>query len=66
MGASYGDARTAADAVGICTTRWNPVESRVEPQVHTREVYDDLYGAYRRAYLALRDDMHLLSSYSTH
>ena len=59
IGAAYGDARMAADSRGVDTGGWNPVAERLEPT--TGDLYDALYGVYRRTYLALRDDMHLLA-----
>jgi xylulokinase len=62
IGASYGDARMAADALGVDTAAWNPVAERIEPVGGAvAETYDALYGVYRRAYYALREDMHLLA-----
>jgi xylulokinase len=61
IGASYGDARMAADAVGVDTSGWNPVATRLVPRPEHRDVYDELYGVYRRSYVALRDELHLLS-----
>jgi len=61
IGASYGDARMAADACEVDTSDWNPVESRVEPDPATSAVYEELYGVYRRTYPALRADMHTLA-----
>lgn len=61
IGASYGDARMAADACEVDTSDWNPVESRVEPDPTTSAVYEELYGVYRRTYPALRADMHRLA-----
>ena len=61
IGAAYGDARMAADACGVDTGGWNPVAQRLHPRPETRETYDELYGVYRRAYPALREDMHLLA-----
>lgn len=60
IGASYGDARMAADARGVDTAGWNPVAQRIEPDPATAELYDELYGIYRRTYTALRGDMHRL------
>jgi xylulokinase len=59
IGAAYGDARLAADSCGVDTAGWNPVAERLEPA--TGDLYDAPYGVYRRTYLALRDDMHLLA-----
>lgn len=60
-GASYGDARVAADALGVDTSGWNPIADRIEPGQTTRDVYDELFGLYTGAYPALRDTMHALS-----
>ncbi len=65
IGASYGDARMAADACGVDTSGWNPVTRTIEPAVATREVYDEAYGIYRRTYEALKDDMHRLAARTT-
>jgi xylulokinase len=61
IGASYGDARMAADALGRDTRGWNPVAQRLTPDPAATERYEELYGVYRRTYVALRDDMHLLA-----
>jgi len=61
IGASYGDARMAADASGVNTESWNPVAHRLQPRIETADTYAELYGVYRRSYPALRDDMHLLA-----
>lgn len=61
IGASYGDARMAADACGVDTSRWNPVAERVVPRPENQQTYERLYGVYRRSYPALREDMHLLA-----
>lgn len=62
IGASYGDARLAAEAGGVSTTQWNPDAHMIEPTTGLRELYDELYGVYRRAYPALREDMHRLAA----
>ena len=62
IGASYGDARMAADAAGVDTSGWNPVAERIEPDTSASGVYESLYGVYRRAYPALRDDLHALEA----
>jgi xylulokinase len=62
IGASYGDARMGADALGVDTSGWNPVAERIEPDPETAPLYDDLYGVYRRTYVALRDEMHRLDA----
>jgi xylulokinase len=60
IGASFGDARMAADACGVDTHGWNPVARRFEPDAGAAPVYDELYGIYTRTYEALRDEMHAL------
>ena len=60
VGASFGDARMAADAVGVRTSDWNPVVERLMPDPATRSVYDDLYRLYLDAYPALASTMHAL------
>jgi xylulokinase len=62
IGASYGDARMAADACEVDTSDWNPVAARVDPDPTTSAVYEELYRIYRRTYPALRDDMHTLAA----
>jgi xylulokinase len=64
IGASYGDARMAADALGVDARGWNPVAERIEPEQPHAPLYDELYGVYRRSYLALRDDLHRLGQLS--
>lgn len=61
IGASYGDARMAAEACGVDTTAWNPVAKRFEPNRTVADTYGELYGVYRRIYPALLDDVHLLA-----
>jgi xylulokinase len=61
IGASYGDARMAAEACGVDTSGWNPVAERVTPDPDNAQTYAELYGIYRRTYPALRDDMHRLA-----
>lgn len=65
VGASFGDARMAADALGVDTRGWNPVARRIEPNPNTGPLYERLYGVYRRTYRALREDMHLLAATSS-
>lgn len=61
VGASYGDARMAAEAIGTSTACWNPVAHRSEPDPAGREVYDLLYEEYLRVYPALAETMHTLA-----
>jgi xylulokinase len=62
IGASYGDARMAADALGVDTSGWNPVAERIEPNPASAPAYRELYDVYRRTYVALRDDLHRLDA----
>lgn len=62
VGASYGDARMAADAVGVDTTGWNPVAERLQPDPAARGVYDREFELYAAAYPAMADTMHELGS----
>jgi xylulokinase len=62
VGASYGDARMAADAAGIDTAGWNPVARRTTPDAAVRDVYDALYAEYLSLYPKLSDTMHLLAT----
>lgn len=52
IGASYGDARMVADALGVDTAAWNPVAARLTPDETARPVYDQFYSAYLAAYPA--------------
>ncbi len=62
IGASYGDARMAADAVDIDTAEWNPVVQVVEPDTRAVPTYDALYRVYRQLYPDIRDVMHQLAA----
>lgn len=62
VGASYGDARLAADAAGVDTAGWNPVSRRLDPDTSVRALYDALYEEYRALYPALADTMHMLAT----
>ncbi|MGG5258136.1 FGGY-family carbohydrate kinase [Phycicoccus avicenniae] len=63
VGASYGDALLAAQAVGLVAAEadWASVATTVEPQAAHAEVYDELYAAYLALYPATRDVAHLLA-----
>lgn len=60
VGASYGDARMAADAVGVDTSGWNPVAERLTPNEAARETYQRLYELYVSAHPVLAETMHRL------
>lgn len=65
VGASYGDARMAADAVGVDTTAWNPIAERLDPDAYARGTYDELYRLYRAAYPAVAGITHELRHLDT-
>jgi xylulokinase len=60
VGASYGDARLAADALGVDTTTWNPVAERLTPDEEFRETYERLYRVYVDGHRTLSPAMHTL------
>jgi xylulokinase len=62
IGASYGAARLAAEAVGFGSpATWNPIETVIPPDAAAREVYDGLYRDYLELYPATRRIAHDLS-----
>ncbi|WAU83727.1 FGGY-family carbohydrate kinase [Streptomyces sp. Qhu-G9] len=64
LGASYGAAFLAADAVGGPRIDvWNPVRERVAPDPRLRARYDELYDLYLRLYPATRDISHALAGH---
>jgi xylulokinase len=60
VGASYGNARLAADALGVDTTAWNPVAERLTPRDEAREIYQRLYELYVDGHRTLAGTMHAL------
>lgn len=58
VGASYGDARLAADALGVDTSAWNPVAERLTPDPEAGETYQRLYQLYLETYRRLAGVMH--------
>jgi xylulokinase len=51
IGASYGDALLAAQAVAPADVdQWNPVKDVISPDAHATAVYDELYGLYLDLY----------------
>lgn len=60
VGASYGDARLAADALGVDTSGWNPVAERLSPGEQPGEVYERLYGLYLDGHPTQAAAMHAL------
>lgn len=65
VGASYGDARLAADALGVDTSGWNPVAERLTPDPESGRTYDELYRLYLDSYRAQADLMHDLGRLDT-
>lgn len=61
VGASYGDARMVADALGMDTSGWNPPTKRIEPDPSVRALYDEMHAGYLALYPAIRDTMHSLA-----
>ncbi len=61
IGASYGDARMAAEACSVGTNDWNPVASVVAPGGGGARIYEELYRIYRSTYPQLRQQMSALS-----
>ena len=57
IGASYGDAFLAAQAVGLVTdediAKWNPVATQVDP--HSHATYAKQYALFRRLYEQTKD-----------
>jgi xylulokinase len=56
IGASLGDARLAAEGVGLAAAggSWRQRIERIEPLPSAREVYDELYELYRELYPSTR------------
>jgi xylulokinase len=64
IGACYGDALLAAQAVGLVGTdhAWNPTDHVVAPHAEAALLYDRRYSAYRELYENTRDLVHGLAS----
>lgn len=60
VGASYGDARMAADAMGVDTSGWNPVAERYIPNEEVHDRYERMYELYIAEHPALAEIMHIL------
>lgn len=65
VGASYGDAFLAAQAIGAVSradiAAWNPPERTVRPRRSHADVYERQYGVFRRLYAQTKDLMAELS-----
>ncbi|WP_438822187.1 FGGY-family carbohydrate kinase [Kineococcus terrestris] len=64
IGASFGDAKLAAVAIGAVDVdaRWNAVESVTRPHPDEAEVYAQLYPAYRELHERTADLQHRLTA----
>jgi xylulokinase len=64
IGACYGDARLAGEAVGLVAgdADWARTAAVVTPRPDRAELYDELYRVYRAAYPATRDLAHDLAA----
>lgn len=60
VGAAYGDARMAADALGVDTSDWNPVAERLTPTTTAQDTYQRLYELYIAGHPTLAPTMHAL------
>jgi xylulokinase len=58
VGAAYGDARLAAQAIGWDTSGWNPDRDVLAPREEWRSQYARSYGHYRALYSATADIVH--------
>jgi xylulokinase len=67
IGASYGDARLAAEGVGLAEAggSWAEVAERLEPDAAQRAGQDERYRLYRELYPATRDIVHTLGDDAT-
>lgn len=64
VGASYGDARMAAESQGVDTSGWNADGHTIEPNPSNRETLDELFEVYLSTYPALKESMHTLARYN--
>ncbi len=64
VGACYGDALLAAQAIGVPTSGWNPPAGVISPDPDVASTYETLYGLYREVYPATRDAAHTLAALS--
>lgn len=62
VGASYGDAMLAAEALGWDTSEWNTSGREVRPDADATPVYDALYADYLAFYEGTRDIAHRLAA----
>lgn len=63
IGASYGDARLAAEGVGLAapSDRWSTPTAILAPDTAASSIYEPLYRAYRELYPATRAIAHQLA-----
>ena len=62
IGAAYGDARLAAEGLGLGSVGWNPPVSTVQPDQEAHERYLPTYELYRELYPATKDIVHRLGA----
>lgn len=64
IGACFGDAMLAAEAVGldIDVQQWNPLDHTVTPDAQRTSLYDSYYQRYRQLYPATSEIAHFLAS----
>ncbi|WP_067523664.1 FGGY-family carbohydrate kinase [Nocardia uniformis] len=62
VGAALGNARLAAEAVGLNTSAWNPVVATVVPDPARTAAYDSYYRHYRTLYESTRATAHFLAA----
>jgi xylulokinase len=63
VGACLGDARLAAEAVGVDTSSWNPIADTIEPDLERVELYNDYYRHYRELYDSTVELTHFLAAH---
>jgi xylulokinase len=68
VGAAYGDAYLAGYAAGLFVDsrplkkQWVKIVKTVEPTLHNKNVYDELYAIYHRLYRNTHEEMHRLAT----
>ncbi|UFS96185.1 FGGY-family carbohydrate kinase [Nocardia huaxiensis] len=62
VGAALGNARLAAESVGLDTAAWNPIIATVEPDPARTAHYEHYYRHYRDLYESTRNTAHFLAA----
>lgn len=67
IGASYGDARLAAEGAGLVAieTTWAAPQRTLAPRPEHAALYDELYGLYRDLYVATAAVSHSLAAFQS-